>query len=315
MSRVLVPGSTGYVGSRLVPVLLEAGHEVVAATRDESALEAYPWGAQVEARRFDITDEDLVARAVEGVDAVVYLVHSMASGEFVRKDREAAERVARAAAAAGVGRVVYLSGLIPPGELSDHLRSRAEVEQVFLDGEVPATVLRAAMVVGSGSTSFELLRRLSDRLPVMPVPAWMRNKLQPVSVEDVVTVLAAALEGEPRNRAYDLGADEVLSYPDLLGRYAKVAGLRRWRPLVPGVPMWVVGRASALLTGMPRGTVVALAESLSHDMVCGEDDVRRDLVPGHQFLSLDEAIARSLGTSGGTSRVGDVQAAAPTDPA
>lgn len=314
MSRVLVTGSTGYVGSRLVPVLLEAGHQVLAATRDEAALEDYPWGAQVEARHFDITDDDLVAQSVEGADAVVYLVHSMASGDFVRQDREAAERVARAAEAAGVSRIVYLSGLIPPGELSDHLRSRAEVEQVFLDAAVPATVLRAAMIVGSGSTSFELLRRLSDRLPITPVPTWMRRRLQPVAVEDVVTVLAAALSGEPRNRAYDLGADEVLTYPDLLARYAKVAGLRRWRPMVPGVPMWLVGRASALLTGMSRGTVTALAESLSHDMVCGEDDVRRDLVPGHTFTGLDEAIARSLGNSGGTSRVGDVQAAAPTDP-
>lgn len=314
MSQVLVTGATGYVGSRLIPALLEAGHQVLAATRDEEALEDYPWGDEVESRQFDITDERLVAAAVEGVDAVVYLVHSMGSDDFVRKDREAAELVARTSDAAGVGRIVYLSGLVPPGELSDHLRSRAEVEQVFLDAPVPATVLRAAMIVGAGSTSFELLRRLSDRLPITPVPRWMDRRLQPVAVEDVVQVLLAAIGGEPRNRHYDLGADEVLTYPALLARYATVAGLRRWRPLVPGVPMWVVGRASALLTGMPRGTVKALAESLSHDMVCEEDDVRRDLVPGHTFCGLDEAIARSLGVRGGTSHAGDVQAGAPTDP-
>jgi uncharacterized protein YbjT (DUF2867 family) len=302
-----------------VPVLLEAGHTVLAATRAEGRVDDFPWGEGVEARAFDIEDDGLVGAAVEGADAVIYLVHSLESEDFVTKDREAAERVAAACERAGVGRVVYLSGLIPPDEeLSDHLRSRLEVERVFLDSAVPATVLRAAMVIGSGSTSFELLRRLSERVPlVTPVPAWMRSRLQPVAVEDVVQAVAAALGDEPRNRHYDLGGDEVVTYPELLETFADVAGLRRRRLLVPGLPQALVGRACAWISGLPHPTVVSLVDSLAHEMICQEDDVRRDLLPGgYEFTGLREALRRSLDDHGaGTSRQGDIQAGAVTDPA
>lgn len=316
--RVLVTGATGYIGSRLIPALLEHDHEVVAAAHSTGKVDAFPWSGDVEVRELDIEDDALVAAAVAGIDAVVYLVHSMDHTDFVTKDREAAQRVARACERAGVGRIVYLSGLVPPGELSDHLRSRLEVEEVFLDSAVPATVLRAAMVIGSGSTSFELLRRLSDRVPLAtPVPSWMRSDLQPVAVEDVVHLLTRALDGEPRNRHYDVGGDEVVSYPELLGVFADVAGLRRRRFMVPWVPRAVVGRACAWISGMDQPTVSALVDSLSKDMVCTEDAVRRDLAePGHRFVPLRESLERSLrSTDVGTSRSGDVQAGASTDPA
>ena len=316
--RVLVTGATGYVGSRLIPDLLQHGHEVYAAVRREGSADAHAWRDEVTPRLFDIEDPPLIRSAVVGMDAVIYLVHSMEDGDFVTKDREAAERVAIACAEAGVERIIYLSGLVPDGDLSDHLRSRLEVEDVFLASGVPATVLRAAMVIGSGSTSFEILSRLTRRVPFTPIPAWMGSTLQPVAIEDVAHLVCGALRGEPRNRHYDVGGDEVVAYPELLATMADVMHLRRRQLTLPWAPQRLVGRLVARITGMPRTTVTALVESLSHDMVCAEDDARRDLAaPEHRFVSLVEAFQRSLDDDGaeGTTRAGDVQAAASTDPA
>lgn len=316
--QVLVTGATGYVGSRLIPRLLEEGHRVVAASRSTSSTDDYPWGEDVETREFDVDDDDLVRSAVEGVDAVVYLVHSMEDDDFMQQDLAAAERMVAACQDAGVGRIVYLSGLVPEGELSDHLRSRLEVEQVFLDGAVPAIVLRASMVIGAGSTSYELLERLSRRVPlVTPVPRWMRSSIQPVAVADVVHVLARALVVSERNRHYDVGGDEVLTYPELLAAFAEAADLHRVRLVVPGVPRRLVGWACARISGMDVTEVSALIESLRHDMVCREDAVRRDLLdPDHRFTSVRDALRRSLDEDGapGTAIRGDVQSDAATDP-
>lgn len=315
--RVLVTGATGYVGSRLVPSLLEAGHEVYVGTRRRGGTDGFAWAGEVKVRMFDADDPRRIRSAVKGMDAVVYLVHQMAGGDFIAKDRLSAQRTAKACADAGVQRIVYLSGLVPPGRLSDHLTSRLEVEQIFLDSPVPATVLRAAMVIGAGSTSFELLRRLTERVPFTPIPTWMHTSMQPVAAEDVVHLLARALEGEPRNRPYDVGGEEVLTYPELLSLFATIAGLRRLQLPVPFVPHALVGWVVAAIAQMPRRTVSALVESLAHDMVCTEDAVRRDLAaPGHRFLGVEEALRRSLrGPSEATSRTGDIQGEADTDAA
>lgn len=317
--RVLVTGATGYIGSRVIPRLLEDEHEVVAATRGSST-DKFPWGDEVEVAKFDIEDEGTVRRAMQGIDAVLYLVHSMDSGEdFVEKDRNAAKLVADAAERAGVQRLVYLSGLIPDladNELSDHLRSRLQVEQVFLDSSVPAVSLRAAMVIGGGSMSFELLRRMSQRVPLItPIPAWMQSKLQPVAVVDVVELIACSLRGEPRNRSYDVGGTEVVTYPELLATFAEADGLRRKQVTVPWIPRAVVGVVVSWISRMPRSEVVALVESLTHDMVCQDDDADRDLLPeAYRYVPLDEALTRSLASDDeAADHQGDVQATAPTD--
>ncbi|ROR89281.1 NAD(P)H-binding protein [Nocardioides aurantiacus] len=316
--KVLVTGATGYVGSRLVPRLLERGHDVHAAVRREGSADHYPWAGDVELTRFDITEPDLVRQAVRGMDAVVYLIHSLDSDDFLTKDREAAELVAEACEQAGVGRVVYLSGLVPEGELSEHLRSRLQVEEVFLGSSVPATVLRAAMVIGAGSTSFEILRRLTTRVPVAPIPTWMRSRLQPVTIEEVTLAVAGALEGEPRDRHYDVGGDDVVTYPELLRVMADVLGVRRPQATVPLVPKGLAGRIVALVTRMDRPTVVSLVDSLSHDLVCGERDATRELLPDdYTSVPLREALRRSLDDDGaeGTSATGDSLSGADTDPA
>jgi uncharacterized protein YbjT (DUF2867 family) len=313
--RVLVAGATGYIGSRLVPVLVAAGHDVVVGSRDLAAVDRFAWADDVERRHLDVEDTVSVHLAVRGVDAVVYLVHSMGAGEFVRRDREAAEYVVDSCARAGVERIVYLSGLFPDGELSDHLRSRHEVEQILLDGAVPATVLRASMVLGAGSMSFEVMRRTTERLPLTALPTWMSGRIQPIAAEDVVRLLVAALDGPARNRSYDVGGDEVLAYADLLARFASLAGLERPQVPVLLAPVALVGEAVALITGIPRSTVRALVHSLSHDMLVRDDDARRDLAPGVPYLSLDEAVLRALaGGADATSAGGDLQGGADSDP-
>ena len=316
--KILVTGATGYVGGRLVPVLLERGHDVRTTTSSPDREQPW-WGPRVETVVMDALDRDQVAAACEGVDAVYYLIHGMDGDDFAETDRRAAAHFADGVRAHGVGRVVYLSGVVPDApeeELSEHIGSRLEVERIL--GETPATVvtLRAAVLLGSGSTSFEVVRQISERMPVQTVPTWMDSDVQPVAVVDVLDALAGALAYEGPSRHFDVGGPDRLRYGALLGAYAEQAGLERPQVDVPLLPTRLVGTLAGSLTDVPRPTVEALVESLHHDMVAADDDFRSMLLPeGHRLVGLTDALRRSLAPRATAPQDADPMGPLPQDPA
>ncbi|TVT49651.1 SDR family oxidoreductase [Amycolatopsis rhizosphaerae] len=274
--RCVVFGATGYLGGRLVPELLRAGHEVRAVARDPGKLAETAWHDRVEVVRGDVGDAPSVAAALDGREVVYYLVHSLHRKDFVRLDRQGAQTVAGQAARAGVGRIVYLGGITPEGEpLSAHLASRAEVGRILLGSGVPTVVLNAAIILGSGSASFEMLRYLTERLPAMVTPRWVHNRIQPIAVRDVLHYLVRAAELPPEvNRAFDIGGPEVLTYLEMMRRYAVVAGLpRRLVVPVPVLTPWLSAQWVNLVTPVPRSIAVPLIESLIHEVVCHDRDI------------------------------------------
>lgn len=293
----LVTGASGYIGGRLVPELLAAGYRVRCLARTPEKLRDHPWRDRVEVVRGDVVSGEGLAEALAGVDVAYYLVHSMSGGrDFVRTDAEGARRFAEAAGTAETGRIVYLGGLAPEGtELSEHMASREEVGRLLLEAPTPAVVLRAAVILGSGSASFEMLRHLTERLPAMTTPRWVRSRVQPIAVRDVLRLLVRADElPEGTNRTFDIGGPEVLSYAEMIQRFAAVAGLAK-RLIVP-VPVLSPGLSSlwvGLITPVPPSVARPLVESLRHDAVMGEDDLARAL-PDERRIGFDEAVRLAL---------------------
>ena len=274
--RALVTGATGYIGSQLVPELLARGWEVRVLTRSAGGLDTREWAEDVDIVEGNADSRDDLRRALDGVDVAYYLLHSMEGrGDFVTRDRELATTFATAAGEAGTGRLVYLGGLHPEGELSPHLASRVEVGEILLASGVPTVVLQAGVVLGDGSASFDMLRHLTERLPAMIAPKWLRNSIQPVAISDVLHYLAgAALLPADVNRVYDIGGPEVLTYADMMKRYAEICGLGR-RPIVT-LPLLTPSLAShwvGLVTPVVAGVARPLVGSLIHDAVCDDDDV------------------------------------------
>ena len=294
----LVTGATGYIGGRLVPRLLAEGHHVRAMTRSAGRLRDVPWAGDVEVVEADALEPATLGPALAGVDVAYYLVHSIDAGDTEDTDRHTAQAFADACAAARVGRIVYLGGLVPADqELSAHLRSQHEVGQVLLDSGVPTAVLQAAVIIGSGSASFEMLRYLTERLPAMIAPKWVGTRIQPIAVRDVLRYLVACAELPPDiSRRFDIGGDEVLTYVQMMQRYAAVAGLRR-RLIVP-VPVLsprLSGHWVNIVTPVPAAVAKPLVLSLVNEVVCSEHDIK-DLVPDppEGLLGFDEAVRLAL---------------------
>jgi uncharacterized protein YbjT (DUF2867 family) len=299
--NILVTGATGYIGGRLVPLLLEAGHHVRCLARSPKKLEAREWAdhPMVEIVEGDLSDHQSLVRALEDCSAAYYLVHSMiATGaDYAKEDcRLAGNFTSAAAATPSMERILYLGGLGETGaELSEHLSSRREVEAVLAAGPVPVTTLRAAMIIGSGSASFEILRYLTERLPVMVTPRWVDTESQPIAISNVLEYLVGALETEETTgRALDIGGPEVFSYRELMQIMARALGLPR-RIILP-VPVLTPRLSSLwihLVTPLSKRIAQPLAEGLRNRVVCRSTEAR-ELMP-QKLLSVREAVDAALG--------------------
>jgi len=270
--RIAVTGATGYIGGRLVPQLLAAGHDVACLVRSPAKLEDRPWIADVTVRTTDVTKQGGLEGSLDGCDVAYYLIHSMGSGPgFESADHDAAVRFAEEARDAGVGRIVYLGGLGDEGgDLSPHLASRHDVGVALASSGVPVTEFRAAVIIGSGSVSFEMLRHLTEVLPAMTTPKWVRTRCQPIAIRDVLAYLVAAIEDDPGggHTVYEIGGPDVLTYEEMMQTYAAVAGLPR-RLIVP-VPILSPGLSSlwiGLVTPLPVNIARPLVDSLRHEVV------------------------------------------------
>jgi uncharacterized protein YbjT (DUF2867 family) len=286
--RVLVTGATGYIGGRLVPRLIGAGHDVRVLVRQPERLRDAPWAASVDVVAGDLGDRAAVDRAMDGIEVVYYLVHSMGGrGDFESIELEIARNVAASAREHGVGRIVYLGGLHPEGvRLSRHLRSRAEVGEVLLGSGVPTVVLQAGVIIGSGSTSFEMIRHLTEVLPYMPAPRWVRSRIQPIAVRDVLHYLIRAADVPADvNRAFDIGGPDVYRYGQLMNGYAVEAGLPQ-RPIaaLPVLTPWLAGQWVNLVTPIPRRLAVPIIESLQFDCVMRDHDIDAVIPPPAEGL-------------------------------
>lgn len=297
--HILVTGVTGYLGSRLVVPLLEAGHRVRVLTRDRDKLQGLPWSGQVEVTQGDASDPRTCREALDGIDVAYYLLHSMdGGGDLSERDHELAQTFADAAADAEVSRIVYLGGLHPDDEeLSEHLASRVDVGEVFLDSPVPAAVLQAAILIGAASASFEMMRHLTDRLPAMITPRWVNSRIQPIGIDDALYYLVGAATLPPEvDRTFDIGGPDVLTYLQMMQQYAAVSG--RHQRLIFVMPFLTPGLAShwiGLVTPVPTGVAKPLIGSLVHDVVCQETDLL-DLLgpPPGGVTPYREAVRRAL---------------------
>ncbi len=286
---VLVTGASGFIGSHLAIALVEAGYTVRAMTRHPDTYDGVG-----EAVAGDVSDPDSLTAALDGADAAYYLVHSLDSADFEEKDAEAARNFAEASARAGLERIIYMGGLgADDGDLSPHLRSRREVERLLKEGTVPVTVLRAAVVIGHGSISWEITRQLIDHLPLLVTPRWVETRTQPIALPDVVRYLVGVLEpAAARGKTYEIGGPDVLRYIDMLQRAAAAQGKSAPNFTVPLLTPRLSSAWLALVTDVDTATARNLVDSMITEVVVRDHSIE-DVVPG-PTIGYEEAVRLAL---------------------
>ena len=293
---ILVTGATGYIASRLIPRLLDCGYRVRALARDPRRLQARSWFNQIEIIRADVTTPSTLAHACDGVDTAYYLIHNMSHGHgYTSLELDGARNFAEAAETAGINHIIYLGGLADPeGHIAPHMRSRIETGKVLRQGKVPVTEFRAGVIAGSGSISFEMIRFMTELFPIIPAPAWMHNRSQPIAIQNIIDYLIAALENKNgQGQVFEIGGPEIATYKDLMLRYAQLRGLQRNMLILPYIPVWFMAFGVGLMTPVPRPIAYALIAGLSTDSLVKHPEALK-IFPEVKLIDFDTATEDAL---------------------
>ncbi|MBI2330609.1 MAG: DUF2867 domain-containing protein [Chloroflexi bacterium] len=293
---ILVTGATGYIASLLIPQLLEHGYRVRAMARQPERLRKRGWYKQTEMIYGDVTEPESLAPALDGVHTAYYLIHNMSRGHgYTTAEIEGARNFAEAAERAGVQHIIYLGGLADPKQhIAPHMRSRIETGVMLQQGKVPVTEFRAGVIAGSGSISFEMIRFMTELFPIIPGPIWLKNKSQPIAVQNVIDYLIAALTNpNGQDGVFEIGMPQVFTYQELMQIYARIRGHKRGIILMPWIPVWFMAFGIDLMTPVPYPIAYALVDGLSNDSLI-LDDTAQKAFPEVKLMDYESTVAGAL---------------------
>ena len=293
---VLVTGATGYIASRLIPELLERGYRVRCLVRQELRLKARTWFPYVEVIRGDVMKPSTLAPAMKGVHTAYYLIHNMSSGHgYTSLELDGAQNFATAAEGADVDHIIYLGGLADPQvDIPAHMRSRIETGEKLRSGNVPVTEFRAGVIVGPGSISFEMIRYMTELLPVIVGPSWLQNMSQPIAAQNVIDYLFAAIDNPAgQGQVFEIGGPDRMLYSDLMLTYGRLRGLQRRLVTLPGIPLWFMAMGVAMMTPVPASIARPLVDGLGSDSLVQDETARRTF-PNVSLIGYEDAVNIAL---------------------